>query len=103
MRISVRKNIRGTMLRAAIAAALLSSLLVLAACGSAGEPAATAAPAATESPTAAAAGDNATNAVQPPARLAANFALPSATGDTVSLSSFAGDKNVVLVFYRGFW
>jgi peroxiredoxin len=31
------------------------------------------------------------------------FTLPSASGDEVSLESFAGDKNVVLVFYRGFW
>jgi peroxiredoxin len=31
------------------------------------------------------------------------FTLPSAAGQNVSLASFAGDKNVVLVFYRGFW
>ena len=31
------------------------------------------------------------------------FELPSASGDTVSLESYVGDKNVVLVFYRAFW
>ena len=31
------------------------------------------------------------------------FELPSASGDTVSLNSYVGEKNVVLVFYRGFW
>ncbi len=31
------------------------------------------------------------------------FTLPTAAGESVSLGSFAGDRNVVLVFYRGFW
>ena len=31
------------------------------------------------------------------------FTLPTAAGESVSLDSFAGDRNVVLVFYRGFW
>lgn len=31
------------------------------------------------------------------------FTLPSASGDQVSLDSYAGKNNVVLVFYRGFW
>lgn len=31
------------------------------------------------------------------------FELPSARGQNVSLDSCAGEKNVVLVFYRGFW
>ena len=35
--------------------------------------------------------------------VAPKFTLPSAAGESVSLESFAGDKNVVLVFYRGFW
>ena len=35
-------------------------------------------------------------------QLAPDFSLPSATGDTVSLSSFRGQK-VILSFYRGFW
>jgi peroxiredoxin len=30
------------------------------------------------------------------------FQLPSASGDTVSLESYVGDKNVALVFYRAF-
>lgn len=34
---------------------------------------------------------------------AKGFTLPSATGGTVSLDSYLGDKNVVLVFYRAFW
>ena len=32
-----------------------------------------------------------------------SFTLPSARGPEYSLSSFEGDKNVVLVFYRAFW
>ena len=40
---------------------------------------------------------------EPPGDVAPKFTLPSATGESVSLASFAGDKNVVLVFYRGFW
>lgn len=31
------------------------------------------------------------------------FALESFEGDTVSLAAFRGQKNVVLVFYRGHW
>ena len=31
------------------------------------------------------------------------FELPSATGGEVALESYLGDKNVVVVFYRGFW
>ena len=37
------------------------------------------------------------------AGVAPAFQLPTASGETLSLASFAGDKNVVLVFYRGFW
>jgi cytochrome oxidase Cu insertion factor (SCO1/SenC/PrrC family) len=33
---------------------------------------------------------------------APDFALPAAEGQTVSLASLRG-KNVVLVFYRGYW
>ncbi len=33
---------------------------------------------------------------------APNFALTSSTGETVRLSDFAG-REVVLIFYRGFW
>lgn len=31
------------------------------------------------------------------------FTLPSGTYGDVSLESYAGKRNVVLVFYRGFW
>lgn len=31
------------------------------------------------------------------------FTLPSAPDGSVSLDSYAGERNVVLVFYRGFW
>lgn len=33
---------------------------------------------------------------------APDFALPSASGDTVKLSQFAG-RNVLLDFYEGYW
>ena len=39
----------------------------------------------------------------PSAKLAPTFELPNAAGETISLASYASDKNVVLVFYRGFW
>ena len=36
--------------------------------------------------------------------LAFSFSLPNATGGwEVSLDSFRGNKNIVLVFYRTFW
>ena len=35
--------------------------------------------------------------------LAPDFTLTSLAGPPVTLSSFRGDKNVVLVFYRGHW
>ena len=31
------------------------------------------------------------------------FTLPSGLEGDVSLDSYAGERNVVLVFYRGFW
>lgn len=40
---------------------------------------------------------------EPTGDVAPKFTLPSGTGESVSLDSFAGDRNVVLVFYRGFW
>ncbi len=36
-------------------------------------------------------------------RPAPDFTLPDATGRPVTLSSFRGEKTVVLVFYRGYW
>ena len=38
-----------------------------------------------------------------PAETAYRFTLPSVPDGTVSLDSYAGERNVVLVFYRGFW
>lgn len=36
-------------------------------------------------------------------QMAPDFTLASLTGPPVTLSSFRGAKNVVLVFYRGHW
>ena len=90
-------------------AALSLAVLVLAACGSAAEPEQQA-PTATDQPATAPAatpGDEpasaASDEAEPQGEVAPKFTLPSATGESVSLASFAGDKNVVLVFYRGFW
>ena len=38
-----------------------------------------------------------------PAESAYQFTLPSGLNKQVSLGSYAGELNVVLVFYRGFW
>ena len=35
--------------------------------------------------------------------VAPDFTLESKDGESVSLSSFRGKKNVVMVFYRGYW
>ena len=35
--------------------------------------------------------------------LAPDFSLASLAGPTVTLSDFRGAKNVILVFYRGWW
>lgn len=35
--------------------------------------------------------------------VAPDFALESKDGDLVTLSSYRGKSNVVLVFYRGYW
>jgi len=35
--------------------------------------------------------------------LAPDFSLEDETGNVVTLSRFRGEKNVVLVFYRGHW
>lgn len=114
MRIRLSVKTSRVSLHYGIAALLMLAALVLAACGTAAEPEsdgapATAAPAATSPPTtipATAASDPSQADTQEPASdamLAAAFELPSGTGGNVSLASFAGDKNVVLVFYRGFW
>ena len=106
----------------ALGAAMAMAIAALIACGASAEPqpeepAATAAPAATSAPatiaaTATSVPPSATtdqpaastdDPAAPAAMLAPTFDLPSGTGGTVSLASFAGDKNVVLIFYRGFW
>lgn len=82
--------------RLSIAVALSLAALALAACGTAAEPQPTIAPPAATS-------EAATGMPEAPAKLAPTFELPNAAGETVSLASYAGEKNVVLVFYRGFW
>ena len=37
------------------------------------------------------------------AALAPDFSLASLAGPVVTLSDFRGTKNVILVFYRGYW
>lgn len=95
--------------------AVVLAVLALAACGSSAEPtevapAPTATPAeatAATQPPATVADESATDSPtvepEPQGDIAPKFTLPSASGDSVSLDSFAGDRNVVLVFYRGFW
>ena len=95
--------------RAALPAVVLTMILTMAAmaCGSAEQPAAQQEPRATEpaAATAVVSEDKpaAPTEPAPAAMLAPAFELPAAGGDTISLASFAGDKNVVVVFYRGFW
>ena len=93
-----------------LAVALIAAL-ALVACGASAEPTSESAPAPSEPPSATSApaptADSepaaATESPPPSAKLAPTFELPNAKGETVSLASYAGDKNVVLVFYRGFW
>jgi cytochrome oxidase Cu insertion factor (SCO1/SenC/PrrC family) len=90
--------------RFGVVVALSLAILATAACGgssdSAGETTrATAEPAGTEANES----TSATAATEPQGEIAPKFELPSGTGEAISLASFAGDKNVVLVFYRGFW
>ena len=35
--------------------------------------------------------------------VAPDFSLPTLDGDTITLSEFRGSKDVILVFYRGYW
>ena len=84
--------------------ALSLTVLALAACGASSEPAEETAVATEPAAPVSAGSSSATaDATEPEGDIAAKFTLPDATGDPVSLASFAGDKNVVLVFYRGFW
>lgn len=92
------RNYRPLLLVAAIF--LLASIAL--ACGSAAEPT----PEDSQSHPAAGVSDREGTAASGSATAASaapQFTLPSAGGDTFALASFAGDKNVVLVFYRGFW
>ena len=84
------------------AIALSLAVLGLAACGSSEEPT-TEAPAAAVESTSESTAATPSSESEPQGDIAPMFTLPSASGDEVSLESFAGDKNVVLVFYRGFW
>ena len=103
-------KIRRALARWSMIAALSLAVLALAACGSSAEPTGDA-PATRAAPTTVPAtatpggGSGSAGAAdpEPQGRIAPKFTLPSATGGPVSLDSFAGDKNVVLVFYRGFW
>jgi len=79
--------------------ALSLAVLALAACGGAAQPA-TDAPQPT-APEAAAATAAGTTPGQ--LRAAPKFELPDTSGETVSLDSYMGNRNVVVVFYRGFW
>ena len=62
-------------------------------------------------PTAAQPAPTATSAPEPDEQAAAlevgdtvpDFELASATGPDVSIASYRGDKNLVVVFYRAFW
>ena len=89
--------------RPTVAVALFFVALMLAACGTAAEPQPTTAPPATEAAAPAATGEQATSAPATSGKLAPNFELPDTSGETVSLDSYIGNKNVVVVFYRGFW
>ena len=103
-------RIRVLFSRFSLAIALSLAVLGVAACGASEGPATEAPPATAESTTAPTAatssGESETSATdepEPQGDSAPMFTLPNAAGQNVSLASFAGDKNVVLVFYRGFW
>ncbi len=92
-------------LRLGAVVTLSLTVLALAGCGTSTEPTSEP-PAASQTEPAESEGSESasdTTPVEPEGDIAAKFTLPDATGDAVSLASFAGDKNVVLVFYRGFW
>ena len=96
--------------RFAVVAALSLAVATLAACETSAEPTpegptATAIPTTPEATVNEASQTNSatTEEAAPSAKLAPTFELPNAKGETINLASYAGDKNVVLVFYRGFW
>ena len=102
-------EIRRAMARSGVVAALSLAVLAIAACGSSADPTEEAPAVTAEAPAEASSTPEGASASddtpEPAARgvVAPKFRLPSAAGESVSLASFAGDKNVVLVFYRGFW
>ena len=83
--------------RVGSAVALSLAVLTLAACGSAAQPT-TDAPQPTATPAAAAA-----DTTPAQLRAAPKFKLPDTSGEAVSLDSYMGNRNVVVIFYRGFW
>ena len=81
--------------------AALFAAVVLTACVIVNPP-----PAPTPQPTAAPAQQPPATPTPPPAparAAAVDFSLPSAQGPQYTLSSFAGQQPVVVVFYRAFW
>ena len=66
-------------------------------------PAETVAPQSTTAETAATTAPESPTAAPAMTAGAFRFELPSATGGEVALESYLGDRNVVVVFYRGFW
>ena len=93
----------GVFAKFALLIALALAVLALVACGASSEPGA--APGETAAPTEATAATQSDSGGAPAgaAMMAPTFELPNAAGETISLASYAGEKNVVLVFYRGFW
>ena len=101
MNSSVRAKLIVRFERLGMAVILALAIVGMAACGTAAEP--TADEPQASATTATGATTARTEAPASSAKLAPTFELPNAAGETVSLASYAGDKNVVLVFYRGFW
>ena len=99
-----RTRLCGPFSRLATAAILALAIVALAACGGAAPPPTTA-PAGSEGEQGAIVDEHmtGTEGSAPAAMMAPAFELPNAAGETISLASYAGERNVVLVFYRGFW
>ena len=104
MRNSLIPQLFGNFGRHGLALALALSVAALAACGDASAGSTPDAPPQITATPAAASGVAPAAAQRTPAANAApGFRLSNAAGETVTLDSYAGRKNVVLVFYRGFW
>ncbi len=105
MRNSLIPRLFGQFGRRGLALSLAMAVAALAACGGASAGSTPDAPP-TQDTMAPAGTDGAASAADgraPAASAAPNFRLSNAAGETVTLDSYAGLKNVVLVFYRGFW